>query len=243
MAIVSFTTQFDFTAATKLIKFVDTSNYVGQGIALADVNGSFRIIAPNGTTIYDNTVYTDADCDIDVVTSLNSQQIISFTPELGTYTIIYTVDDTNASLQYTVTQTYNNQYTAPTLEVSQTINCITPLWSQVDITEYVVSGVTPTTNVTVNRLFYPVGSAGHGSPITETDATLSTSIFYQGSQTSQITATLQYDFSDGLQVNDIQVLNKEFKVDCTYYCSIACCVQSQKRLMTSYRGNNNVLFQ
>ena len=242
MAIVSFTTQFDFTGATNLVKFTDTSDYAGQGINLADVNGSFRIVDPSGVTIYDNTDFTDSGCDIDVATSLSSQQVISFTPVQGTYTIIYTVDDINTVMQYTDTNTYNNQYTAPTLEISQTINCITPLWSQVDITDYVVAGLSPTTNTTVNRLFYPVGSEQQGFPVTTNTATLSTGVFFQGCQTSQIQATLQYDFSDGLQVIDVLQLDKEFVVDCTFYCSIACCVQAQEQLMISYRGNNQVLF-
>lgn len=241
MAIISFTTQFDFTSSPKLIVPTDTSDYAGQGISTSNVNGSFRIVAPDGTTIYNNTDYGDVGCDIKVSTSTIGQQTISFTPVLGTYTIIYTVFDINASEFYTVTNTYNNQYEAPTINITQTVDCIAPLFSQVDETNYTVAGVTPT-KTTTNTLYYPVGSAGDGTPVITFTETLSTVVFYQGPQQSQITSVLTYVFSDGLTVNDTITGAVHKDVDCTYYCSISCCVTNQERLMSSYRGVNQKLF-
>lgn len=241
MAIISFTTQFDLSLSPQRMIFTDTSDYAGQGISTADVNGSFRIVAPDGSTIYNNTDFTNALCDIDVAASLISQQLISFTPVLGTYTIIYTVDDTNASLQYTVTNTYNNQYVAPVVDITQVVDCITPIFSQVDDTDYVVAGITPTKTLT-NKLVYPVGSAGDGSPVITTTSTLSTKTFYPGAQQSEIVSTLSYTFTDGLLVTDVVTGVKTKIVDCTFICSVLCCMVTQERLKESYRGNNEVKF-
>jgi len=46
-----------------------------------------------------------------------------------------------------------------------------------------------------------------------------------------------------LILNGVTGILKAFDVDCTFYCSIACCVQAQEQLMISYRGNNQVLFK
>jgi hypothetical protein len=144
--------------------------------------------------------------------------------------------------QYTVTRSYNYQYVQPALEISQTVNCINPIWSQVDITNYVINGVSPTTNSITNSLFYPTGSDGFGSPVVTTTATLTTNVFFRGCQTSQLISTIRYDFPDGLQIDDVIEANKEFIVNCDYYCSILCCIQAQEQKMTSFRGNNLVRF-
>jgi len=242
MAILSFTATFDYTFSPTRIRFVDTSDYAGQGIATSVVNGSFRIVSPSGATIYNNTSYTNGGCDIDVNSSTSSQQTISFTPELGGYSIIYTVYDSNLAVYYTVTQSYTNSYVKPSISITQTANVIGQIWTQEDITDYVVNGVTPTKTL-VNKLYYPAGSAGYGSPLTKTTAVLSTTTFYNGTQTSEVTATLTYVFTDGLVVSDVITGSKEKKVDGSYYCSVLCCIKTLERTKESYRGSNPIKFK
>jgi len=242
MAIVSFITQINLVG-TPSFSFTDTSDYAGQGINLAFINGNFRIIDPNGLTIYNNTDFSPSGTDIDIALSVISQQTIIFTPVLGNYTIIYTVQDTNAGEDYTATNVYNYQYVQPVLEIQQTVDCINPLWSQVDVSNYVINGVSPTILEITNSLFYPVGSDGFGNPVVTTSANLSTGVFYRGCQTSELISTVRYDFLDGLQIDDVIEANKEFVVNCDYYCSILCCIQAQEQKMTSFRGNNIVRFK
>jgi hypothetical protein len=241
MATLNFTTTFDLSVTPNEITFIDTSDYAGQGIPLANVNGSFQIISPSGSQIYNNGSYTDANCDIDVATSTSSQQTINFTPEQGNYLITYTVYDNNLLTYSTKTITVNNSYVQPTITIAQTANCIGQVWTQEDTTDYVVNGVTPTKSI-VNTLYYPAGSAGFGAPYSNAASILSTTTFYNGTQTSEITATLSYAFS-GLTVTDVITATKEMKVDCSYYCSILCCILSYERLKESYRGNNTVKFK
>jgi len=55
MATISFTTKFDLSVSPKIFVFEDTADYVGQGIALVNVNGCFNITSPSGIVIYNNT--------------------------------------------------------------------------------------------------------------------------------------------------------------------------------------------
>lgn len=240
MATINFTTTFNLSTATGSATFVDTSDWAGQGIPLANVNGSFRIVSPSGSTVYDNGSYTDANCDIDISSSLTSQQTINFITELGDYIITYTVYDNNLLTYSTVTKTITNSYVAPSISIEQTANCIGQVWTQEDVTDYVISGVTPTKTV-VNTLYYPAGSVGYGTPLSNANSVLSTTTFYNGTQTSSITATLSYAFT-GLTVTAVITGTKEKDVDCSYYCSILCCIINFERLKESYRGSNSVKF-
>ncbi len=242
MATISFNTTFDLTTSPNpTITFTDTTNWAGQGIALADVNGCFNIVAPSGVTIYNNTDFTNGGCDINMVNSLDSQQTISFTPEAGVYTITYTVYDSNLLVYSTKINTYDYQYESPEVEIEQEVDCITPLFTSNDITEYDVDGVTPT-KTEVHTIYYPNGSAGQGSPVVGAGVTLSTGTFYNGTQTTTILSDLEYTFSDGLTVIDQIEGSKEILVDCTYICAIYCCLRAAEQRMENNRGVNQVKF-
>ncbi|MES2395806.1 MAG: hypothetical protein V4549_07375 [Bacteroidota bacterium] len=251
---VSFITSFNITGATKLITFLDTSGLPGQGVPLADVVGNFTITAPSGTTIYNNTAITNADCDIDFIASLVSQQSIVLPVdayglvEAGNYTIVYRVWDSNLSVYYTKTNIVNYQHASPEVCIRQRIDCITPLFSSVDYTNYSVNSISPTISGT-HTLDYPVGSDGEGSPtvvnFTASSSVIAVSTFYQGTQTTEIEADLTYTVVSG--VNGFIILDsvsgsKEIKVDCDYICSILCCVQAYDTIKEGYRLTNQVLF-
>ena len=56
MATINFNATFNY--ATKKLAFLDTTDWVTEGIPTADVNGNFQVITPNGLTYYDNTNFT-----------------------------------------------------------------------------------------------------------------------------------------------------------------------------------------
>lgn len=242
MATISFTTTFDLTASTKKITFLDTST----GIP-ANYNGCFKIIDPLGITIYDNTDFSDADCDIELSNAETaSQQTIAFTPVLGTYTIIYTVADaaTGLVIHATQTNTYDNEYVSPTGAITQVADCVSVVFSQTDSTNYIVNGKLPSTKTIVNKLTYPVGANGGSppTPVTTTSNTLSTNVFFNGTQTSSLVATLTYIFNDGLIVKDIVKTYKEIDVNCTYICQLKCCLEVFENTMNGYKGTNPALY-
>lgn len=245
MATISFNTTFNLPSGVFI--FDDTSDWAGQGIALADVNGSFKIVSPSGVTVYNNTSYTTVDCDIYIDNSLQSQQTISLPTngagevEQGEYTITYTVYDSNLAQYYTQVNTYTFEFTAPTVEITQTIDCISPLFTSVDSTNYTVNSVAPTISRS-HEIYYPAGSAGYGTPVSGSTATLTTGTFYSGTQTTVISTTATWTFSDDLIVVDILEGSKEVVVDCTWVCSIYCCIKALEARMIGYETTDSVKY-
>lgn len=255
MAVISsFQTKFDLTLTPKQVIFTDTTSWVAQGVALVDVVGNFSITSPSGIVVYNNTSISNAGCDIDIVTSLISQHSISLPlgsdgfPESGNYTILYRVWDSNLNIYYYKTNIVNYQYTQPTICITQNIDCLTPLFSSVDSTNYTVNGIVPVISGT-QTLDYPYGSAGEGSPTiityTAVASVIAVSTFYQGTQTTELVSALTYTFVSGVNgfiIYDSISGQREVKVDCSGLCSILCCLRTFYRTKESYRGNNEEKF-
>jgi len=244
MATLSFETTFDITTKTFLAE--DTSDYAGQGIALTDVNGCFTITSPSGVVIYNNVDFSNANCDIYIDNALTSQQTVNLpldgtgAVEAGTYTVLYTVYDTNLLTYSTVTNTYTFAYTTPTVAITQTIDCVSPLFTSVDATNYVVNSITPSIT-RVHSIYYPVGSGGVTT--TGSTTTVTSSTFYNGTQTTEIESTLSYVFTDGLIVTDVIEGVKEVVVDCTWVCSIYCCIKALEARVQEYSHTNRVEYE
>lgn len=247
MAIISFTSLMDLSGSTKVFQFTDTSDYAGQGIALTDVLGNLTITSPSGVIVHTNENWTNLLCDIDRVTSANNQTLIQVPigldgePQAGIYTIKYKVFITGDNF-YTVTNTYNVNYTAPVVAIAQTVDCISPLFSSVDVTDYTVGGTAPVID-RVHTINFPFGSAGEGSPVIGVTQTLTTSTFYNGTQTTEIFSELTYTFPDGMMIYDEVSGSKEILVDCTDVCAIYCCIRALEQRMISYSTTNTVLYR
>jgi hypothetical protein len=248
MAIISFTSLMDLSGSTKVFQFTDTSNYIGQGIALADVIGNLTITSPSGAIVHTNSNFlSPVLCDIDRVTSANNQTLIQVPvgldgePQAGIYTIEYKVFITGDAF-YTVTNTYNVNYTSPVVAIAQTVDCISPLFTSVDVTNYTVNGTAPVID-RVHTINFPFGSAGEGSPVIGVTQTLTTSTFYNGTQTTEIFSELTYTFPDGMMIYDEVSGSKEILVDCTDVCAIYCCIRALEQRMISYSTTNTILYR
>lgn len=250
MATISFTTKFSLNTTPQKFIFVDTTDWAGQSISTSNVNGCFKITSPSGVVIYNNTDFDNADCDIRIASSLTSQQTIALPLdgggdiEAGLYTIEYSVYNSSTLETYTLTNTYTYSFTAPTVAITQVANCITPLFTSTDSTDYTVNNTLPTITRT-HTLYYPNGSAGQGSPETGSAVTLTSSTFYNGTQTTTISSVLTYTFEDGLIVITTITGSEEFLVDCTWICGIYCCIRSLKNQMETLRtsGSNDLLYK
>lgn len=252
MATISFTTKFNLSTSPKKFQFTDTSDYAGQGISTSNVNGDFAIVAPSGITIYNNTDFTNGGCDIRVSSSVNNQTTIQLPlatnglPEVGIYKITYTVYDKNLLVYYTVVNTYTYDYIEPEVEISQTVDCLSPLFTSTDVTDYVVNGITPTIAGT-HTVYLP--AAADISPATASFIsagsviTLGFAAFYNGTQTTVISANLTYTFSDGLIVIDTITGSQEILVDCKDTCGIYCCLRALEGLMMDYKVSNQEKYQ
>lgn len=241
----SFNTTFN--AVTKTVSFTDTSGFPGQGIALVDIVGNFKITAPSGTVVYNNTSLVNASCDIDFAVSLTSQQTISLPLltsgliEPGLYTIEYNVWDSNNNLMYTDTQTYTFTYISPVVCIEQDVDCLSPLFTSTDTTVYTVDTIVPT-KVEVHTINYPFGSAGQGAPTIGSALVVTSSTFYNGTQTSTVSSTLTYVYPDGLIISDVVTGAEEVLVDCTDICAIYCCIRSVERAMYEYKTTNRTKY-
>ena len=244
MATISFSTQFNLASTPKVFNFTDTSDYVGQGIPLINVNGCFSITSPSGTLIYSNTNWvSDIDCDINNSTSRQNQHTIQLPlgtngfPEPGVYTIVYTVYDNDLETYSSVTNSYTYEYTRPLVCISQTVDCISPLFTSTDITNYTVNNVIPTITES-HVLSFPVGSGLHSIEGSSSVISVGFAQFANGTQTTEITSALTYTFPDGLVVYDIVSGIQEVVVDCTDTCGIYCCVRSIEQQMNAAMTTN-----
>lgn len=247
----TFTTDFKINTTPSKIIFTDTTNYTTPSIPTTGVRGVFSVTAPSGTVIYNNTSYGAGS---DIIRNISANNSANTTISLptnsngsvvrGSYIITYTVqinDGVNPVYYINTTNTYNNQYVTPTVSILQTVDCISPLFTSDDTTNYSVNGVFPTITRT-HTLDYPYGSAGEGSPLISSSATLTTSTFYNGTQATEISSVLTYTFTDGLIVSDTIEGSREFLVNCEFICSIYCCIRSVYNNRENFRGVNQVEF-
>ena len=238
MATISHTTTFDLTLSPKQFIFTDTTDWAGQGIATADVNGCFTITSPSNVVIYNNNDFDNADCDIWIDNDLSNQTQIQLPlgsdgmPEVGIYTVEYKVYDSNALETYTLTSTFTYSYVQPTIEITQTVDCISPLFTSVDSTNYIVNGITPSI-IRQHSVTFPVGSGLS----TQTSASITMSFgaeeFANGTQTTGIVSSVEYTNTDGLIIRDLISGYLEIQVNCQSVCSIYCGMRSIEQQMAN----------
>jgi len=223
---------------------------------------SKKIISYNGTTkvaivesawsvvpVAASTTYALNLSNIFIAGNLNNQVPIQVPltaaglPYNGSYTITYTVYDSNAVDTYTLVKTFELCHTSPTVSITQTVDCISPLFTSTDATVYTVDSIAPTISRT-HTVYYPAGSAGIGSPTVGSGATITTNVFYTGNQSTQIASNLTYDLTDGVYVYDEVSGGATVDVDCdNRMCDIFCCVITLYNKMNRYKGKNETLYQ
>lgn len=132
---------FSLDSSPKEFVFTDTTDYASQSVALADITGSIKVTAPSGVT------YAGQPDDIDgSVGRINQNNIYvpllsDGTPEVGDYTFEYTATDGSDTVVYT--KTVNFQYTKPVTSIQSTYDCLSPLVSTEDATNYLYGAINP----------------------------------------------------------------------------------------------------
>lgn len=232
---VDFKVTFDLTQDPKVFKIEDTTDYAGQGVALADVTGILKITSPSGTVIYNNTNHLAPDIDPDV--SLDNSIPISLPLDTegevlaGAYKVDYEVQDTSgAPFVVTDSLSFSYSYESPEINLNMKFVCATPLLSTDDLTSYRVDNTDPTTLVRDHRLQYPppTGEADLSGDIklieTNTVYTLKTEALQYS---STLISTLTYDFK-GHSVLDAPEGTEYISVLCDpNLCDIYCGMKAQ----------------
>lgn len=148
---VDFHLNFSLNSSTKKFVITDITDYASQSVAEAAANGVIKIIAPSGV-VYNNTNFLSPDVDVDV-SRINSTTIPiplltgTTTPEPGVYTVVYTVNDGVNTVSSTKTFTYS--YSSPTVKLGTTVDCLSPLLTSTDSTDYTVNSIVPSSNFTI----------------------------------------------------------------------------------------------
>lgn len=243
---LTFTTLFDFQSSTdQFFVLTDTTDYAGEGIALADVVGVFKIEGPAGV-IYENTDFGDPDITADVSLVFDTVAIpndVDGNPVIGTYTITYSIQvggstqpgdyDTTSDYQYC------SDYIKPTVALTLEANCDCATVTSTDVTTYAINGVNPAI-ARVHKLFYPANLeltnlTGSGVILQATYPNV-----YTGTYTGKVTSTILYTFSDGLMIQWIITGADEIQNDCTLsLCTIYCGMKKLTNLYYQYQAQAN----
>lgn len=246
----SFSVNFDLTTSPGTLVLVDTFNYGAAGIPLAgtSVLDCFTVTAPDGNVFYSNSNFANPGADIVVpsgttnVNTINLPVLPSGAPVPGVYTIVMTTqitDGVHASYFVTTKNTINFTFVAPTISITQTVDCIGANFTSSDTTDYVVNGVAPVV-VRTHDVYVPGNVASpYSSP--QPIVNLTSGQFYNGLQTTTITSVCTWTFSNGSTVTATLTGTKAISVDCTYFCAIYCCLRSINSNILKYKGINDML--
>lgn len=243
MPTISLKTTFNLALNPKRFIFEDLTDYVGQGILEANVNGCIKkITLPNGSSYYANSDFSNGGCDIRIAVDRENQTVITLpqsggvvTP--GTYIIDYEVYNSALAVYYNISYTFTYSYEPKTISITQDADCLSPRFTSTDTTDYSISGA-ELTLVRQHSIQFPFGSAGEGSPISGPLATYQTSTFYNGTQTTEIASSVTYVFEDDLVVVDYLTGVKEILVSCEDTCAIMCCIKAAWNRLVGYRTSN-----
>lgn len=246
---ISFTTTFD--RSTNTITFVDTTNYatLGAGFPLGFFNQMKGYIKVTYNTGAGNVlVYNNIPSPLPVPpapwptpNSSNTGAVVNFAPSTinipltntgqpipAQYTITYTVAVFSllplTTTVFTATNTYNYNFTDPSICIKTAVNCSESAIQSSDDTVYDVPNGNIVSIVRAHTL-YPPPATGQIPLGPLNQATLIQTPIFTTTWTAELISTVTYLMNDGLTI--IVVLNgiKEFQVVCdTNLSKIICCL-------------------
>ena len=244
---VDYNSYFNYKLSTTQLTFTDKTDFPAQGTAAANVTVVAKVTAPVTGVFYNNINHLapDIDCGVslDSIIEIPLPLDAGGLPEQGLYTIELTYVDSVVPATIVDTRTFTLNYTTPTVDISMTVDCITPLMTATDVTGYTQNTIDPT----ITRAFeinYPLSL--QLPPVTGTANVLTTKNFYTiADQTvehsSSLTSDLSYlfDVGDSMYVID-QISGSEFiQVACSGdLCDIYCCFKSQYQRWQDAKGIN-----
>lgn len=240
MALTTIDFKATFDVVNHKITVTDITNYAGQSVALSAVTGAVSIEDPNGNS-YSGSIDQDVSLSTTAITIVPISGG-SFVP--GTYSIVYVVTVTATSDTVTKTLTFEYDFNSPTVSLELTVNCIQPLLTSTDTTNYTVDGINPTIT-RAHKIEYPQ-TTGHAD-ITGTGAVLETDVMYtQANQplqhSSTLVSTLLYNFGNGFFISDVISGNAYADVTCdNSLCEAYCCLKSQYTRWQNAKCENSKL--
>jgi len=247
---VDYNSYFNYKLSQKQISFTDKTDFVQQGTLAANVKVLVKVAAPVSGTFYNNTNvgFPDIDCGV----SLDSIIPINLPldggtdlPEQGEYTIELTYIDSVNVITVVDKRTFILNYESPVVDLTMTVDCITPLLKSVDTTSYTKNLTEPTIS-RVMEINYPLSM--NIAPVTGVANSLSTNEIYVVTgqaveYSSRLTSNLTYLFDVGRSMYVIdEILGSEFiPVTCDGdLCNIYCAIRFQYQRWQDAKNINTV---
>lgn len=235
---------FDLDNNVFIVK--DNTDYVGIAAQPDEVDVVYSLTGPTGALGGSTITVRDSGAPVTDTDNLVSIVLIDGVPVQGLYTLSYqvTIEDPTDSPggPYSVNQSLSHNYThnSANAEVEMTANCIAPLLTSTDNTQYVVNQITPTITRT-HTLYYPP-VLGLPEQVTTT-ADIATPQFYTETHSSKVESVLEYDYGNGWCVLETLSATTELDVTCdATICDLYCCLNNLYKRMVEAEATNRVLY-
>lgn len=242
---------FELNNDPKNFRLTDSTDYAGQGIALTDVVGIFKILAPDGTVAYENSGFAsddfsspDIDADVSLIFSsallpLDSENNV----QLGNYTVQYKIEVIGAVQpgQYSKNTSVENCHEDPTVTIEQSVDCFNSKLTSTDTTVYGTEKVPTPTSVVRTHTAYAPPTSGLPDTVTSNKINVVTPIATK-TWTLGISTDVQWDYPDGLCIINTLTGNEEVEVVCEQsLCDLFCCIDKLYQRYLGLLGSNTPL--
>lgn len=199
------------------------------------------VVAAWGTNPVGST-YEFAFADIYVGASLNNQRRISLPLQNGVikqglYTFNYTVFDQSTGDYYSASSTINIDFTFPTVNLTYSVDCVTPILESTDATDYTIQGATET----VTRTHTVAAPPNVDSNVyTGNDITIIVPQFYAPTTyQATLSSSVVWDFGGGITVSGLLTASQPIATYCNnWVCDQNCCIEKLFRQWTTLEGTN-----
>lgn len=230
-----------FDNDAKEIILEDICDYGTLGNTLADMDAECTLTDPAGNQ-YNVTIDNATSRTQNITPALASGEFIN-----GSYELDVVFKEVAAVVSNINDAVFTLNYTRPTIDISMTVDCISPELTASDDTNYVVNGVTPTFDSRETRLQYPP-STGEADVVGVSDIstnTMYTSSSVQLQHSTTVTVALTYDYSgttnatSEIYVTDDIVGTTYVDVNCdNNLCDIYCGIRAQYTRWQNAKCNN-----
>jgi hypothetical protein len=246
-ATISLTTKFNID--TGKFNFTDTSNYAAQASPDLGIKGTLKVTGPSGL-VYENAAFsTPASATADITTagsyinnSISLPLDASGDVQEGSYTIeykVYVTSGTDAGVTFdTLSSTFTYTFDAPSIAITQVVDCINAVFTSTDSTVYVVDGITPTTTRT-HAVLEVADPTRTNLSNTNAANTVVYPNLYTGNYKTTISTLCVYAFT-GYSVSVTITANATYNVTCSSPCDVYCGISEVWESYLSYQAAGDI---
>jgi len=242
---------FELNNDPKNFKLTDTTDYASEGIALTDVEGLFKITAPDGTIAYENAGFatndfTSPDVDVDVSTLFDTVSLPLDSKDevqLGDYVLEYKIEVIGGVQPgvYTKSFSVQNCHVDPIVDVDFETDCFNSKLTSTDNTNYSTELVPSPTSIVRTHTAYPPPTSGLSDTVTPNKILVASPISTK-TWTLEVSSVVRWDYPDGLCIINTLEGDIEAEVTCDIsICDIFCCIDKLYKRYEAKLGINSVL--